>query len=610
MNRFPLWKKLLTAFVLLAGVLYALPNLFGEAPAVQIAPNKATITVTPQLLDQAQAAVRKAGLTVTASELDPNGVKLRFADTETQLRAKDILQKALGDDYLVALNLVPNTPNWLRDLGANPMVLGLDLRGGVHFMLELDMRAAEDKAMEGFARDARNVLREKKVRATVTRRADRLTLKFRDEASLDASLPGLKARLVSVSLQKQVADGEFRVEGSLAPNALTEIRKSAVEQNIATLRKRVNAMGVAEPVVQQQGADRIVVQLPGVQDTTKVKDIIGRTATLEVRRVVEDPQALSSALSGAVPAGTVLMQERFKGETRPILLRTEVELTGENITNAQTSNDRDGRPAVSINLDGEGADIFKNLTRELALKAPGSRIAMVLVENGKSEVVTAPSVHEEIGGGNVIITGSFTTPETVKTALLLRSGSLAAPMKVVEERTVGPSAGKENIERGFHSTWVGFALVAVLMLVYYRVFGVISIVSLAVNVFLLVSLLSLIHATLTLPGIAAIALALGMAIDSNVLINERIREELRAGMSPQMAISEGYKHAWATIIDSNVTTLIVGLMLMIFGSGPVRGFAVVHCLGILTSMFSAVLVSRGLVNLVYGGRKKLKTLSI
>ena len=610
MNRFPLWKYALIALAVLTSLIYTMPNLFGDAPAVQVSPVKATITVSPQMLDVATQALKQANLNPDGMELAADGLKVRLADSESQLKAKDALQKAFGDDYIAALALVPNTPAWLRAINAHPMALGLDLRGGVHFLLEVDMQAAIDKSMDTYARDIRMALKDKKIRyARIERVGQTVSVRFHDQATADEAYPALIARLTGIGLSK--VEGEPRIVAQLAPQELQQVRKNAVEQNIATLRNRVNELGVSEPIVQQQGADRIVVQLPGIQDTAKAKDIIGRTAALEVRMVVadqfHDPQVIEQAIAGNLPANTELMDERQKnGQATKILVKKDVELTGKNINKADPGFDQNGQAAVHLTLDSQGAEIFKQLTRENV----GKRMAMILIERGKGEVITAPNINEEIGGGRVQISGSMTTREANDTALLLRAGSLAAPMQFIEERTIGPSLGKENIERGFHSTWVGFALVSLLMIGYYRVFGVISIVSLAINVLLLVGMLSLLPTTLTLPGIAAIALALGMAIDANVLINERIREELRAGHAPQIAIDAGYKHAWATIIDSNVTTLIVGIILFAFGTGPVRGFAVVHCLGILSSMFSAVLVSRGLVNLVYGGRKKLKSLSI
>ncbi|MCB6183211.1 protein translocase subunit SecD [Leeia sp. TBRC 13508] len=612
MNRFPLWKNLMIGLVLVVGLLYSLPNLFGEAPAVQVSPLKATATVDAAMMAKVEQTLKAAHLPYDAVELETNGAKVRFADTETQLKAKDALQAAFGESYVAALNLVPNTPNFLRSIGAHPMFLGLDLRGGVHFMLELDMQAAIEKTMEGHARDMRMTLKDRKIRyVRIIKDADTATVSFRDADAVEAAFPILKSKMTGIGLTKVNDGSDFKIVAKLSNEELTAVRKAAVDQNIATLRNRVNELGVSEPIIQQQGADRIVVQLPGVQDTAKAKDLIGRTAALELRMVVADwrsPDVMEAALKGDLPPNTVLVDDNEAyNPFKKLLLKGDVELTGNNIEKADPSFDqRSNQPAVSIKLDSVGADIFKQLTRENV----GKKMAMVLIDRGRAEVITAPNINEEIGGGQVQISGAMSSKEASDVALLLRSGSLAAPMHIVEERTIGPSLGKENIARGFHSTWVGFALVALLMLFYYRVFGVISVVSLAVNVLLLVAVLSMLQATLTLPGIAAMALALGMAIDSNVLINERIREEIKAGNSPQVAISEGYKHAWATIIDSNVTTLIVGLMLMIFGTGPVRGFAVVHCLGILTSMFSAVLVSRGLVNLVYGGRKKLKTLSI
>ncbi len=530
---------------------------------------------------------------------------MRFADLETQLKAKDVLQAKLGANYIVALNLLSASPQWLAAIGAKPMYLGLDLRGGVHFLLQVDMKAALDKAGDRYTTDVRSLLREKKVQYSgVAREGPNVVVRFRDEAERTRARSEIEKAFPDLLLRDGDAGGELRLVGGLKPEAQKRIQDGAVQQNITILRNRVNELGVAEPIVQQQGADRVVVQLPGVQDTARAKDILGRTATLEIRMVNEDPGALEAAIAGQVPFGSDLFTERSGG---PVLVRRQVVLTGDRINDAQPGFDsRNNEPAVHVNLDGTGARIFKEVTRENV----GKRMAIVLVEKGKAEVITAPVIREEIGGGRVQISGRMTTREANDIALLMRAGALAAPMEIVEERTVGPSLGKENIDKGFKSVFYGFIVLALFMCAYYQLMGVISAFALSVNLMLLVALLSMLQATLTLPGIAAIALTLGMAIDSNVLINERIREELRWGATPHAALTAGYERAFGTILDSNVTTLIAGIALLIFGTGPVRGFAVVHCLGIMTSMFSAVFVSRGIVNLIYGGRKHLTKISI
>ncbi|MBS1156718.1 MAG: secD [Proteobacteria bacterium] len=608
MNRYPLWKYLLMAVTLVAAFLFTLPNFFGESPAVQISSVRATIKADAGLLTRAEELVKAAGITPDDSLFENNSVKLRFKDTEDQLKAKDAIQAGLGEDYIVALNLLSRSPSWLTKMGAKPMFLGLDLRGGVHFLLEVDMKAAVDKALEKTAGEVRRELREKKIRyGRVSRERDQVEIQLRDAETVDAAGKAIRRIMPNLAVVDVKESGTYKVVVSYGQQALLQLKTDAVAQNVTTLHNRVNELGVAEPIIQQQGEGRIVVQLPGVQDTAKAKDILGRTATLEVRLVEDDQAKLSEAISGRVPVGFELMTERGSdGKPRPILLRKEVELTGENINDAQAGFDDQNQPAVHINLDSAGAGIFRDLTKENI----GKRIAMILVEKGKGEVVTAPVVRAEIGGGRVQITGSMGVQEANDVSLLLRAGSLAAPMSIAEERTIGPSLGAENITKGFHSTLYGFAAITLFMVIYYRVFGVVSAVGLATNLLFLLSLLSMLQATLTLPGIAAIALALGMAIDSNVLINERIREELRNGMPPQSAISAGYEHAWATILDSNVTSLIVGVMLLIFGSGAVRGFAVVHCLGILTSMYSSVFVSRGVVDLIYGYRRRLTSIAV
>jgi preprotein translocase subunit SecD len=608
MNRYPLWKYLLLIVTLVVATLYTLPNFFGESPAVQVSSGRVTVKVTEAMVAQATQIAKAAGVTPIDGYFEAGSVKLRFKDTDSQIKAKDAIQTTLGSDYVIALNLVSDTPTWLSKLGAKPMVLGLDLRGGVHFLLEVDMKAAVDKALEKTSGDIRRELKAKKVRyGKISKERDRVEVQLRDAETLAAANRALRDTLANLKVDSISDNGNYKIVVTYPQEALLQLKNDAVKQNITTLHNRVNELGVAEPVIQQQGEGRIVVQLPGVQDTAKAKDILGRTATLEVRLVEDDQAKLQEAMNGNVPAGFELMTERHSsGQNVPILVRKEVELTGENINDAQAGFDEQNAPAVHLGLDSTGAGIFKDLTRENVNK----RIAMILVEKGKGEVVTAPVVRGEIGGGRVQISGSMGVTEANDTALLLRAGSLAAPMDIVEERTIGPSLGKENISKGFNSTLYGFAAIAIFMMIYYRVFGVVSTVALGANLLFLIALLSLLGVTLTLPGIAAIALTLGMAIDTNVLINERVREELRDGNSPHVAIQNGYKHAWDTILDSNVTSLIAGLALLIFGSGAVRGFAWVHCLGIMTSMFSAVFVSRAIVNLIYGRRRNLTTLSV
>ncbi|QNM96100.1 protein translocase subunit SecD [Chitinimonas koreensis] len=607
MNRYSIWKYLLILAAIALGLIYTTPNFYGESPAVQVSGARSAVKVDEAAMGRIEKVLVDNKLAPLSIALEAGSLKARFKDSDTQLKAKTLVQETLGDDYTVALNLMPNTPKWLTALGAHPMSLGLDLSGGVHFLLEVDMKAAEDKAYERLAGDVRRELKDKKIRAgAIKRLPDGVEVQLRDADTLGRARSAIERALPVAQIAQQSGENNYRLKLTLGQQELFRIKTDAVKQNIATLHNRVNELGTTEPVIQQQGAERIVVQLPGVQDTARAKDIIGRTATLEVRMVNEDQAALGDALRGSVPAGFELMEELDARGNRPILVRKEVELTGENINDAQAGFDDHGQPAVHINLDSAGANIFRQVTAENI----GKRMAMVLIEKGKGQVVTAPVIRSEIGGGRVQISGSMTTADANDTALLLRAGSLAAPMNFVEERTIGPSLGKENIQKGFSSTLYGFAAIVVFMVIYYRVFGLTASFSLAVNVLFLIALLSVLRTTLTLPGIAAIALTLGMAIDSNVLINERIREEVRAGMPPQTAIKAGYEHAWATILDSNITTLIAGVALLIFGSGAVRGFAVVHCLGIVTSMFSSVVVSRGLVNLIYGYRRKVKSLAV
>ena len=611
MNRYPVWKYAILVIALLVGALYTLPNFFGEAPAVQVSSAKATIKVDTAVQARVEEALKAAGVTPDSVSFDGNSVRARFDTPDTQLKAKDVLQKALVPDasdppYIIALGLVSRSPAWLKALHAQPMFLGLDLRGGVHFMLQVDMQAALTKKAESFAGDLRTSLREKNIRhGGISRDGQSVEIKVRDEATLTAA-----RNLVADQFPDLVAttgpDGDgFKLRATIKPEALRKVQEQALKQNMVTLHNRINELGVAEPVIQQQGLDRIVVQLPGVQDMAKAKDILGRTATLEVRMVDESTEARAAELgSGPVPFGDEKYLDR---NGMAVIVKKQVVLTGENLTDAQPGFDgQTQEPTVNLVLDAKGSRIFKDITRENV----GKRMAIVLFEKGKGEVVTAPVIRSEIGGGRVQISGRMTTVEANDTALLLRAGSLAAPMEIIEEYTIGPSLGADNIARGINSVVWGMVAIAAFMCVYYMLFGVFSTIALSVNVLMLIAILSMLQATLTLPGIAAMALALGVAIDSNVLINERIREELRAGVTPQAAIAAGYERAWATILDSNVTTLIAGLALLAFGSGPVRGFAVVHCIGILTSMFSAVFFSRGLVNLWYGRRKKLKSVAI
>ncbi|MFZ9529721.1 MAG: protein translocase subunit SecD [Burkholderiales bacterium] len=608
MNRYPLWKYLMILAAVAIGFLYTLPNFYGEVPAVQVSPLRSNLKADAALMARIEDTLKKTSLESTGIAMDATSVKARFAGTEEQLKAKDALQTALGDDYVVALNLLSRSPQWLASIGALPMYLGLDLRGGVHFLMQVDMKAALSKKLEAYSNDIRGMLREQRLQYSgLSREGQSITVRFREAALREKALVRISKDMPDLELKASEDGGEFRINAVLRIEAQRKTQEFALQQNITTLRNRVNELGVAEPIIQQQGADRVVVQLPGVQDTAKAKDILGRTATLEVRMVDEekmDPGTLQQAKAGQLPFGAELYYER---SGQPVLVKKQVVLTGERINDAQPGFDgQSGEPAVHINLDGTGARIFQQVTRE----SVGKRMAILLFERGKGEVVTAPVIRSEIGGGRVQISGRMTTQEAKDVSLLLRAGALAAPMEIIEERTVGPSLGAENIQTGFQSMWMGFAAIAVFMVIYYMLMGAISVVALGANLLFLIALLSMLQATLTLPGIAAIALALGMAIDANVLINERIREELRNGMTPQAALHSGYERAWATILDSNVTTLIAGIALFAFGSGPVRGFAVVHCLGIMTSMFSAVMVSRGIVNLYYGGRRKLDRISI
>jgi len=609
MNRYPRWIYVTIAVALALGLLYTLPNFFGEAPAVQVSTARTTLKIDSTVLGRVEDALKKAGIQPTGVFLDINSVKVRFADTDTQLKAKDVINQALNPDpqdpsYTVALNLLSNSPAWLAAIPiipARPMYLGLDLRGGVHFLLQVDMRAALSKQLDSYVGDIRSQLRDKNVRhAGIARESNGIDIQFRDSETRDRARTLVAEQFPDLQLADAGAGSELRLIASIRPEAQKRIQETALKQNIQTLHNRINELGVAEPVIQQQGLDRVVVELPGVQDTAKAKEILGRTATLEVRLVDEDAMRSNSTINV-----DVFPERRRDGSVSNVPTRKQVLLTGDRFTGAGATFDQHQQPAVSINLDAAGGRVMLGVTRENL----GHLMAIILFERGKGEAISVAKIQGEFSN-RFQITGLFTPEETNTLALLIRAGSLAAPMEIIEERTVGPSLGAENIKKGFDSTIYGFAALSLFIIAYYAVFGVFSALALCSNLLLLVALLSMLQATLTLPGIAAIALTLGMAIDANVLINERVREELRGGATPQAAIHAGYERAFGTILDSNVTTLIAGLSLLIFGSGPVRGFAVVHCLGILTSIFSSVVVSRSMVNLTYGSRRRLERVPI
>ncbi|WP_313704521.1 protein translocase subunit SecD [Massilia sp.] len=612
MNRYPLWKYILIAVALLLGALYTAPNYFGESPALQVTTGKTTVKINSDTTAQVAEVLKREGVPANQVTLDGSGnstaVRARFDTTDAQFKAKLALERQLNrdqadPDYIVTVNLVKNTPAWMQAMRALPMNLGLDLRGGVHFLLQVDSKAVLETRLKGTLASVRSVLRDANVRhAGIERSGNAIEISFRDEQTRAAARTVLAKQMADLALADAADGTDLKLVATMKADALKRIVEEGVNQNISTLSKRINELGVTEPVIQRQGADRIIVQLPGVQDVARAKDLIGRTATLELRLV--DPTVTpGTELSAAIPLNSELFTE---GRGAPVVVSKDIILTGDYITNAVASFDQNQQPAVSVDLNGDGGRKIRLVTRENV----GKRMAILLKEKGKYTVPSAPTIQSELGS-TFQITGIGNAQEANELALLLRSGALSAPMEFIEERVVGPQLGAENISRGLHSTLWGFVAIAVFMIVYYHMFGIFSAIALAANVLFLLALLSMLQATLTLPGIAAIALALGMAIDANVLINERIREELRAGATPQQAITNGFSHAWDTIFDSNVTTLIVGLALLIFGTGAVRGFAVVHSLGILTSMFSAVFVSRGFVNLWYGRRgKKLSKLSV
>jgi len=618
MNRYPLWKYLIMIVAVVIGLFYTVPNIFPQVPAVQVSTNKTAVRLDAPLLDRVEKTLKAAGVAITSSELDPvNGVHVRFAkgDSDSQVKAKELLLKDLNNgvadgtgNYIIALTSESTTPHWMQNLNGKPMALGLDLRGGVHFLMQVDMKGALDRAADRNAADIRSLMREKKIQyGGVDKSGETIAVKFSDPAQREKASREISDSNRDLLIKEDGAAQDLRLVITLKEEAKKKLADSAIEQNQKVLGNRINALGLTEPIIQRQGADRIVIQVPGASDPARLKDVIGRTGTLELRMVEADNSknsaALQAAQNGNVPYGTELMNDRDGGQ---ILVKKQYVITGERINGAEPAFDgQSNQPIVRVSTDGQGARVLRDVTGQNI----GNRMAIVLIEKGKPEVITAPVIQGELGS-NFQISGRMTTRETSDIALLIRSGSIAAPMEIIEERSVGPSLGAENIERGFNSVMWGFVALAAFICVYYMVMGLISTLALSVNLLLLIAILSMLQATLTLPGIAAIALTLGMAIDANVLINERIREELRRGLKPQEAISAGFDHAWATILDSNITTLIAGLALFMFGSGPVKGFAVVHCLGILTSMFSAVFFSRGIVNLVYGTKKKLEKISI
>lgn len=608
MNRFPLWKNAVIVFALFFGLLYTLPNFFGQSPAVQVSPLAANAKPDDALRAQIAAVLLSANVPAIGTSMEASGIRVKFADTDAQLKARDVLEKALNPEgqqaaFVVALNLVSNAPSWMESIGALPMYLGLDLSGGVHFLLQVDMKAAINKRIDAATNEVRAQLRDARVfYSGINRDGNRIIARFQEPAQRDAANQLLEKNFPDFNLRAEGSGQDLSITLTLRPEAFKGIQDSALKQNILALRNRVNELGAKEPIIQQQGEDRIIVQLPGVQDTAKAKEIIGRTASLEIR-LVDEEHAAPASPTEAAPFGDELVVER-RGV--PVFVRKQVVLTGEVITDASAGFDsQSSRPSVNISMDGKGARIIKQVSRENLKK----RMAILLIEKTRTEAISVATIQDELGA-RFQITGLSSPKEANDLALLLRAGALAAPMEFLEERTVGPSLGAENIARGFHSTWIGFAAISAFMITYYMLFGLISVIALATNVLFLVGLLSLLQATLTLPGMAGIALTVGMAIDANVLINERIREELRNGNSPAASIHAGYDRAFATILDSNVTTGIAGIALFAFGSGPVKGFAVVLVLGILTSMFSSVLVSRALVNLIYGRSRKIEKLSI
>ncbi len=619
MNRYPAWKYVLLIAVLVIGILYALPNLFGDDPAVQVSSARG-FELDPGLQDVVQEVIESADITAQSTDFNPERLMVRVADNEAQLALADALRSELGEAYVVALNLAPATPNWLRAIGAEPMVLGLDLQGGVHFLMEVDMETAREQTLERFVDDIRNLLRDERIRYRSVRvQGDELVAELRSEEDRETALLELGRELPELDLESFDGSQTFNIRASVRPEVMTELQQTALQQNITTLRNRVNELGVAEPIIQQQGASRIVVQLPGVQDTAEAKRILGATATLEYRAVDEQNDPFEAQRTGRVPAQSRLYLER---DGNPILLSRRLIASGENLTSASAGFDQQsGQPNVQVTLDAVGARRMLDFTSENV----GNRMAVVFIEQRpvteivdgeevsdmrRVEEVISVAVVREPFGRRFQTTGLGSAREASQLALLLRAGALAAPVQIIEERTVGPSLGADNIEQGFNSVIIGFCLVLVVMAIYYKVFGLVANLALTANLVLIVAMLSMLGATLTLPGIAGIVLTVGMAVDANVLIYERIREELRLGNTPQAAIRAGYGKAFSTIADANVTTLIAALVLFMFGTGPVKGFAVTLSLGIVTSMFTAIFGTRGVVNLIYGRKQRVAKLSI
>ncbi len=617
MNQYPLWKNLLVLVVVLVGALYALPNVFDQDPSMEVSPQR-DVVVDETTRNKVEAALKDAGLAAKGIEQGEDKLLVRFSRSEDQLKAMDPIAAALGDNFTEALTLAPDLPDWLRALGAEPMYLGLDLRGGIHVLIDVDMEAAVEQALGRYESDIQTLMRKNKLRySSIRTENNSVVAKFNTQEKRDRANEVIGEEFRNLQVENQEQGGDYLVISRLSPTESREVRSFALKQNITTLRNRVNALGVAEPLIQQQGDRRIVVQLPGAQDPSKVKELLGATATLEYR-LVDTEHSVQDALNGRVPPGSRLYYER---NGQPVLLKKQVIVTGDQITNAAAGFDqRSGQPAVTVNLDGIGAKRMRRMTNENV----GKPMAVVFIESRTvtrqvdgelikdkkkvEEVISVANILEPFGA-RFQTTGLDTPEEAHDLALLLRAGALAAPIEIVEERTIGPSLGQDNIDQGFQSVMIGLALVMVFMAVYYRVFGLVADLALVMNLVLIVSLLSLLQATLTLPGIAGIVLTVGMAVDANVLIFERIREEIKNGNTPQASIEAGYSKAFSTIIDANVTTLIAAIVLFSFGTGPIKGFAVTLALGILTSMFTAIIGTRAVINLIYG-RRRVKTLSV
>jgi preprotein translocase subunit SecD len=619
MNRFPAWKYALLIVVLLLGVIYALPNIYGDDPAIQVSSARG-FDLQPELESQVDRVLESESIEHGRIEFSPQRVLARFSGSDRQLRAADALREALGDDYVVALNLAPATPDWLSALGAEPMVLGLDLQGGVHFLMQVDMEAARQQQLESYVSDLRNLLRDSQIRYRSVRvDGDSVVAELRSAEDRQQAVDYIRDELPELDVETFEASNTFNIRATMTDAYIQELEQTALQQNMTTLRSRVNELGVAEPVIQQQGSNRIVVQLPGVQDTAEAKQVLGATATVEYRAVDEQHDPYEAERTGRIPTGSKLYYTR---DDEPILLSREVIASGENLIGAAAGFDQQsGQPNVVVTLDGVGARRMLEHTSENV----GKRMAVVFIEyrpetrmvdgeevhsTRRVEEVISAAVTREPFGKRFQTTGLGSAAEAARLAMLLRAGALAAPMQIIEERTVGPSLGQDNIDQGFRSVIIGFALVLVLMAVYYRVFGLVANLALTANLVLIVALLSMLGATLTLPGIAGIVLTVGMAVDANVLIFERIREELRNGNTPQASIRSGYEKAFSTIADANLTTLIAAIVLFMFGTGPIKGFAVTLSLGIVTSMFTAILGTRGVITLIYGGRKRVRSLAV